>query len=455
MSHHRSHGPLAVTLLLVMATTTLAILSYWLWQGKQRAEDQAKVAQQEREHARQGQTVAMNRVALLERRITRLPDLDFDQVLAVADDDIRQYGGGIPNESYADVVRRLQTLFENARAELEQVTTDNELLQQEYESLEKIKQVAVDVATANTQEARRDLLAERAEFHRQMAGKDSEIRAIFDRANTLASRLETEQRDKAKIREELLGEVNKLRRILTEARAPFTPNALANQKPDGKVVRASAATKTAWINVGSKHGVQTQFTFSVQPAGFSGNPFTKPKAKLEVVKVTGPDLSEARVVQASLTDPVLEGDLIYNPAWNPGRIMRFALAGLLDIDGDGTDDRPTVRHMIEKAGAKIDAQVLPDATVRGEVTVETNYFVRGLRPDPENANPVDLQVIAAMSRMERTALDYGATVLDLAKFLDLMGYASSRQASPVVPRLAPADNPLRRTSTGVNDFRTK
>jgi hypothetical protein len=102
--------------------------------------------------------------------------------------------------------------------------------------------------------------------------------------------------------------------------------------------------------------------------------------------------------------------------------MRFALAGSLDIDGDGSDDRVKIRQLITIAGAKIDAEVLPDGSEQGAITVETNYFVRGAHPDPEKVGAIGMKTLSSMAKMERTALDYGAVVLEMGKFLDLIGY---------------------------------
>ncbi|MBI3461617.1 MAG: hypothetical protein HY000_00945 [Planctomycetes bacterium] len=437
MSAKNSQGTFLVLLLLVAGNVGLAITGYRQWDQRERAAEQARQAAAERDRAKQGHAAAIDRLGKVKQRVSRQPDVDFEQFMAGAEDDIRQFGGGTPNETYADVVRHQQALLGDTRTHVQQVTADYEDLQKRYLALEKIKQVAVDQATAAREESNQELSTERAENLRRLSAKDNDIMVYMDKALSLAHKLETEKRDKAKIREDLLTQINRLRTILMDARAPYTPDALARQKPDGKVVRASTATKTAWLNIGSKHGVQPQLTFSVQPPGFNGNPFTKPKAKLEVVKVMGPNMSEARIVEAALLDPVIEGDEIYNPAWDPGKVVRFALAGLMDIDGDGVDDRDKVRKIIEKAGARIDAEVLPDGTERGELTVETNYFVRGAHPDPDKGGLAEARVVAAMARMQRMALEYGAVVIDLSKFLDLMGYATPEQLrSASRPRLS-------------------
>ncbi len=423
MARRHSSSVLVAILFLFAGNVLFSLAAYFAWQDGMRAKSDAQNARSESDAARKVQAATSGQLDALRQRLSRIPGVEFAELLGAIDDDLRQFGTGAPNETYADVVRRLQSMIDIHRTELKQVMADKSVLEREFEASQQVKQQAVDQAKAATQEANKDLLTERSEFHRKMSAKDQEILSIMDHAKTLANKLETETREKEKIHEELLGEVNKLRRILVEVRAPFTPNALARQKPDGSVVRSSAATKTVWLNIGSKHGVEPQLTFSVQPSGFTGNPFAKPKAKVEVVAVSGPDLAEARIIESSLTDPIIAGDQVFNPAWNPGKVMRFALAGLMDIDDDGVDDRAKVRQMIRIAGARIDAEIMPDGAQQGEVSVETNYFVRGGRPDPEKAGPVQLKVLAAMAKMERTSLDYGAVVIDLDKFLDLMGYA--------------------------------
>jgi hypothetical protein len=364
----------------------------------------------------------LRRIAQLRQRVHREQNLGFDQLLLEIDDDLRQFGAGPPNETYSDVVRHLHGLVDNLRAELKQLNADKDRLQQDYVALEETRRVAIAEADAAKQAARNELLAERAGFLRTMSARDDEISLSLDRANTLAERLEKELREKETVREELLAQINRQRHMLVQARTPHTPDALARQKPDGRIIRSSAATKTAWLNIGSKHGVEPQLTFSVQPTGFTGNPLAKPKAKIEVIKVSGPNLSEARIVESSLMNPVIEGDEIYNPAWDPGKVVHFALAGFLDMDGDGRDDRDKLKGMIIQAGGKIDAEVLPDGSIWGEVTVETNYFVRGQSPDTERLGLLQTRALTSMAQLERTALDYGAVVIDLSKFLDLMGY---------------------------------
>jgi hypothetical protein len=410
--------------MLVLVTLALSVVAFLLYQSRSAADARAARLAQDLTQARQAQTQAANAVRDLRARLGGDEAVSIESVLKAADDDLRQHGADLPRATYPEVVRRLALLLEQERTKLGAVTADKQQLQLEIEALEGIKRREMDISAEAANRARGELQQERADFLRSLDAKDREIASIMDRANTLANRLQQESRDKERIREDLLTEVGKLRRILEQARAPFTPAALARQKPDGRIVRASLATKTAWIGLGSKHGIQPQLTFSVQPAGFSGNPFSKPKAKLEVLRVEGPDLCEARIVESHISEPILAGDEVYNPAWDPGRVVTFAIAGLVDIDGDGRDDRKIVKQLITKSGGKVVAEVGSDGAITGAVTVETNYYLRGTAPDLDKAGLAAARMVEAMARMERTALDYGAVVIDVAKFLDLMGYSA-------------------------------
>lgn len=399
----------------------LFVAALVIWQGKSLAEARAKKERADHEQTRLALEEATRRLDILKAKV-RSGDHDWTTLLAGIDQDIGGHGSGIPNETYTDVVEWLQTLLATTRAELAQLRTDKEIIERNYKTLEAIKQESIREAHTAAAEAQRDLGTERANFLRQLDEKDREIRAMMDRANTLAQRLETEQRDKSRVREELLSQINQLRLVLEKNRSQNTPEALAQQTPDGSVIRSSAATKLVWINIGSRQGAQPQLTFSVYPSDHNGNPDEQPKAKIEIIKIVGQDMSEARVVKHDVARPILQGDLIYNPAWEPGRALHFALMGVLDIDGDGQDDRHVIRQIIRDAGGKIDAELASDGTLTGKVTVQTDYLLRGDDPLVAAGEIKLAQIFDSMAKMQRTALDYGAIVISLPKFLRLMGY---------------------------------
>ena len=186
-------------------------------------------------------------------------------------------------------------------------------------------------------------------------------------------------------------------------------------EPRGNIVRAEANGETVIIDLGSDHKVVAQLTFAVHGMGTGGKPLRDPKAKIEVISVLSKDQSLARVTRmykpenARDTDnpeneknwikdprdfwrvrnPILKGDVIYNPAWRPNRKVHIALNGVFDLDGDGKEDFATLRKLLEERGAVIDAWLDPEGgkyDKRGELTAKTEFVVVGVRP-PMILNP--------------------------------------------------------------------
>ena len=69
------------------------------------------------------------------------------------------------------------------------------------------------------------------------------------------------------------------------------------------------------------------------PADLSNLKIEGNKGSIEVTHVLGDHLAEARVTDDKLADPILPGDKVYTPLWNPGQKRHFALAGFFNIDG--------------------------------------------------------------------------------------------------------------------------
>src|SRR5205814_522187 len=95
----------------------------------------------------------------------------------------------------------------------------------------------------------------------------------------------------------------------------------------------------------------------------------KKKGTIEVINITGPHMAECRILADSTPNPLLPNDLIFTPLWRPGQQDHFALVGMMDIDGDGVDDREKVHDLIRINGGIIDAETDAKGNAIGEVTV--------------------------------------------------------------------------------------
>ena len=104
------------------------------------------------------------------------------------------------------------------------------------------------------------------------------------------------------------------------------------------------------------------------------------KGTIEVTQILGDHLAEARIIDDSLIDPLVPGDKIYTPLWDPGHPERFAIAGKIDIDGDGRDDHERLKNLILLSGGVVDADLQPDGKQTGTMTVDTRDLIIGPAP---------------------------------------------------------------------------
>ena len=140
----------------------------------------------------------------------------------------------------------------------------------------------------------------------------------------------------------------------------------------GRIVKVENGGDSVTIDLGSSHNLQPGITFSVYGRGPGGKPLAEPKATIEVTSVLDATTARARVNAVAkpefarpsvdpvtnlptdstssefwITDakqffnsrnPILPGDLIFNPLWDPKERIHVFLAGTFDVDGNGSDD---------------------------------------------------------------------------------------------------------------------
>ncbi len=220
---------------------------------------------------------------------------------------------------------------------------------------------------------------------------------------------------------------------------------VVNDQPKGAIV--DTRNGQVYINLGSADNVKPGLTFSVLPAGSTGRAAaaTPRKGAVEVATVLEPHLSLCKVVEANnpVRDPLLKGDLLFNPAWSPAGQEHVALAGIIDLNGDGVDDTQDLIRALQKQGITVDAWLdLKDRTIKGPgMTERTTYLIVGERPVVSSAaasienNPLaqaQIDVIGKITEMENKGRDLGVQKVPYRRFLSLIGYR-------LPPSMQPAD----------------
>jgi hypothetical protein len=245
----------------------------------------------------------------------------------------------------------------------------------------------------------------------------------------------------------------------------------------GHVLRADGGNDTVYIDIGSNHRVNPGLKFSVRGVGPGSKPDKEPKAMIEVISVVGPSVSLARVTRVAkpefarsgrdpatnktidptselfwITDPkqfwnsrtpVVAGDVLFNPLWNPKEPVHVVLAGFFDLDGDGNDDLDFFRRHLTDAGVQIDGYLDPNTEnqLRGKLDYQTDYLIVGGLPLLEtgpSAAPLAEQVKGAsggptgkaVAALNQQAVEKGVAVVRLKDFLARMGFTTLRLPNP-------------------------
>ena len=164
-----------------------------------------------------------------------------------------------------------------------------------------------------------------------------------------------------------------------------------------------------YINLGRADGLRPGVRFGVVNSDESRVADAQPKARIEVVEViSGSEhLSRCKVLSDRTPITILRGDSIYSPAWQPGRKVEFALAGKLDINGDGIDDRETIKTMIAQNGGLVTMDLPPTGTGSGELSVTTRWLVIG----------DDFKVLDEGGALESKAKAFGISRIHVDKLL--------------------------------------
>ncbi len=188
------------------------------------------------------------------------------------------------------------------------------------------------------------------------------------------------------------------------------------------------------INIGSADALRNGVQFAVI-AGDSMNIQDAPiKATIEVVKVMNANSSRCRVVgKPSYRDPLIPGDKIYSQFWAPGRKVRIALFGDIDVDGDGKSDVEQLKSMIQLSGAEVAAVISKSGTLEGTFDSSVRFMVVGEQPEIKSSQAASdsmAQQVAELGKWKAKAIELGVTVLPAWK---LEGFLKTIHDSVTTP----------------------
>jgi len=199
----------------------------------------------------------------------------------------------------------------------------------------------------------------------------------------------------------------------------------------------------AYINLGSADGLERQVTFSVHGVGVDGKRLKEvPKGTMEVVRVVDTHLALARItsIKDAKKDPIVRGDRLFNPTWDPTRRKQVAIAGFTDIGTEGADNNEDLRRLLTcnrvDVVAYIDTKDLKEPAIKGPgISTRTDFLILGDGLEGSNHPKArDKAYAQAFDRKIRELKDKaatnGVTLIPLRRYLDMIGYRAPRVSLP-------------------------
>lgn len=239
---------------------------------------------------------------------------------------------------------------------------------------------AQEIAEQNAQQA-----------NNRVADLDETYKKERERINlekeTTRDRLKVINDDLNKLRQVAAGEKRKL-----EADALRLLETIGNQKKrinqmaspqfeTAQGVVRSVRGKTVTINLGSADALRPNVTFGVIDQDEARLQDAKVKANIQITKILDAHLAQGTIIaQPEIRSPIIPGDKVYSPFWAPGRTVKIALVGDIDIDGDERPDNEQIKGQIAAAGAEVVAEYSNDGTKTGELDSSVRFMVIGRAP---------------------------------------------------------------------------
>lgn len=179
------------------------------------------------------------------------------------------------------------------------------------------------------------------------------------------------------------------------------------------------------INLGSADALMVGVQFAVVDGNELNIEEADIKAHVQVTKILGEHSAQARVIgEPSYRNPLVRGDQLYSPFWAPGRSVRIALAGDIDLNGDGRSDVSQLKSMIEMAGAEVAAVIAANGTaLEGQLDASVRFLVISEMPSTEGEGELaqaNRAAVAELGRLRNQATELGITIIPAWKLLEYL-----------------------------------
>ena len=307
---------------------------------------------------------------------------------------------------------RLDEAHTMARDEAERSAKSIDQLQQDKDALTeqlKSKEDEFEAEVANLSDQLKQVQAEKV---RSLQEKDDQLQALQNTLNVCETRVVKLEREGNTVIRDKDIEIGRLSRqigllqeqIQSLKPSTFDPDAILT-KADGRVLRAVPGSDVVYINLGAADEIKVGMGFEVYSQDYRGSQNLRGKASLEIANVME-ETAECRVMRRSAGQPLIEGDIVVNIAYERSRRPQFVVRGDFDLDYDG---------QIDLDGAAVIASLIRrwGGDVVDELSPAVDFVVIGMRPRVPEFGDATVATDIVRDQAQRRALlesQFGALV---------------------------------------------
>ena len=220
-------------------------------------------------------------------------------------------------------LKALEDKLKQNRDDYDRIAQEAQVSRKAAEEIRTEGNALVVKVLADMQSHREEIAKEEEKFHELVAANDKQRREKEEQVRKAARQVEVvrkEGRDRLVV---LDARVAELDARLLQIRNQRTASNLA-MEPDGKVMVSVSDQGYVIIDRGLKNQLRMNTEFTVFTKRGSANVV---KGRIKVIRVDE-DKATARVItEERSNDPILDGDLIYNPIYDPTKVNRFLVTG--------------------------------------------------------------------------------------------------------------------------------
>ncbi len=346
-----------------------------------------------------------------------------------------------PTDTLLGAITRLATLYgeqktkaDEAVSRLTDANGEVEALTAQLKSVREEFETQVQTLSTQVRQLEEEKLAQLGEKDKQL----TELQATLDAREQQVQQLRREGSQTERTKDiEIVRQGNQIKNLqsLIKDLKPdtFDPESIL-RKADGKVLRAVPGSDVCYIDIGRRDLAKVGMGFAIfsqtreTPRNLTG------KARIEIVTLME-DTAECRIIETTPNQPILEGDIVVNIAFERGRKSKFVVAGSFDLNYDGIidDDGPDkVAALIRQWGGQIVEEL--DETA--------DYVLVGVAPvsPATRTGQVPSRIVQAQAEKQALATTQFRQLIDKAQgmyipvitqtqFLYLMGEAYRQNGS--------------------------